>query len=207
MAHARRPIRLFTPMIQPIFIFSLPRSGPTLLQRILMNSGQASSLGETNLLLRLLGDDELTARRSVYGELLVNASIDDMKRHWPGLSTALEKPLPAIAGKTSVDGTEDKKFNAISTESLNRWEQVYSIFYRKNWAKEYVNNKRAEAMAPYDYRLPESIPKFSASGWLSGIKEMISASSRRKNLITEPQWLPRSLEYYRLTHGFDVTWR
>lgn len=321
-------------MTQPIFIFSLPRSGSTLLQRILMNSGQAASLGETSLLLRLLGDDDLTARRAVYWEFLVDVAIDDMKRHWPGyanayregvrrlmldiyagladgapcfidktprysliaekiyqtfpdakfivlvrhplavaasmhttsskdfwfpeeysidlyqgfrrlhrfaqsrkekihlvryedlvtnpakeldaighylgwpnLPAALDKPLPPTAGGSLGDATGTKKFNAISTGSLNRWEQVYHNFYRKHWASKYISGERAEAMATYGYELPESISKSIAGGWLSGIKDVIMASCRRKRRITDPQWLPRSLEYYRLTHGIDVTWR
>lgn len=71
-------------MTQPIFIFSLPRSGSTLLQRLLMTNPQVASLGEPSLLLRLLGNDELSARRSVYWEFLVDMAVDDMRSHWNG---------------------------------------------------------------------------------------------------------------------------
>ena len=319
-------------MTQPIFIFSLPRSGSTLLQRILMNSGQATSLGETSLLLRLLGEGDLAARRAVYGESLVNAAIRKMKRHWPGypnayregvrhlmlniyaglagespcfidktprysliaekiyqtfpdakfivlmrhplaiaasmystsklgfwfpeeysidlyqgytllhqftqnrkekihlvryedlvtnpagelesigkyldwtdLPAALEKPLPPIADGDRDDHRET--FSAMSAESVNRWERFYNNFYRKNWAKEYINKERAEIMATYGYELPKCISKSSLGGWFSGMKDRRLASRHRKERITEPQWLQRSLEYYQLTHDIDVIWR
>ncbi len=321
-------------MIQPIFILSLPRSGSTLLQRILMNSGQAASLGETSLLLRLLGDDELCARRAVYWEFLVDMAVKDMKRHWPGyanayregvrrlmldlytglaggapcfidktprysliaekihqtfpdakfivlmrhplavaasmfttskrgfwfpeeysidlhqgfpllhqfaqnrretihlvryedlvsnpaaelksigrylgwtdLPAALDKPLPPSAGGSLGDRSGAKKFKAVSTESLNRWTDCYRNFYRKRWAKAYASDGRAEAMAAYGYEVPEAIAGLQPLGLLSGVKDMMMASWRRKRRITEPQWLPRSVDYYRQTHGIDVTWR
>ncbi|MGA0900824.1 MAG: sulfotransferase family protein [Luteolibacter sp.] len=71
-------------MTRPIFIISLPRSGSTLLQRLLMSDGRAATLGEPSLLLRFLGEGDLAARRSVYGEFLVDIAVDDMRKHWPG---------------------------------------------------------------------------------------------------------------------------
>ena len=75
-------------MAKPIFILSLPRSGSTLLQRLLLGSGQCSSLGEPSLLLRFLGDGENMSRRAIYWEFLVTAAKQDMRKKWSGFDAA-----------------------------------------------------------------------------------------------------------------------
>lgn len=74
--------------VKPIFILSLPRSGSTLLQRLLLGSGECATLGEPSLLLRFLGDDHAVARRSVYWEFLVSSAIRDMRAKWEGYDSA-----------------------------------------------------------------------------------------------------------------------
>lgn len=81
----------FNTMIKPIFILSLPRSGSTLLQRLLIGSGKCSSLSEPSLLLRLLGDDYSMDRRAIYWEYLVTTAINDMRDKWPGFDEAYYK--------------------------------------------------------------------------------------------------------------------
>lgn len=75
-------------MAKLIFIFSLPRSGSTLLQRLLLSSGNCATLGEPSLLLRFLGGDALSVRKSTYWEYLVELAKDDMRAHWPGFDDA-----------------------------------------------------------------------------------------------------------------------
>lgn len=72
----------------PIFILSLPRSGSTLLQRLLLGGGECSSLGEPSLLLRLLGDDQAMDRRAVYWDFLVTKAKRDMQERWGGFNEA-----------------------------------------------------------------------------------------------------------------------
>ena len=72
----------------PIFILSLPRSGSTLLQRLLLGGGECSSLGEPSLLLRLLGDDQAMDRRAVYWDFLVTKAKRDMQERWAGFDEA-----------------------------------------------------------------------------------------------------------------------
>ena len=75
-------------MVKPIFILSLPRSGSTLLQRLLLTSGMCATLGEPSILLRLLGNDDITARRAVYWEFLVSRAEQDMREKWSGYDDA-----------------------------------------------------------------------------------------------------------------------
>lgn len=75
-------------MVKPIFILSLPRSGSTLLQRLLLGSGQCATLGEPSLLLRFLGNDAAVTRKATYWEFLVTAAEQDMRDRWQGFDSA-----------------------------------------------------------------------------------------------------------------------
>lgn len=71
-------------MTTPIFILSLPRSGSTLLQRMLLAGGQCATLGEPSLLLRFLGDGKDVARYATYRENNLEVSMQDMRAKWGG---------------------------------------------------------------------------------------------------------------------------
>jgi len=75
-------------MVKPVFILSLPRSGSTLLQRLLLGSGRCSTLGEPSLLLRFLGHADHMSRKAVYWEFLISAAEKDMREKWPGYESA-----------------------------------------------------------------------------------------------------------------------
>ena len=75
-------------MAKPIFILSLPRSGSTLLQRLLLDYGNCATLGEFSLLLRFLGDGPASTRKATYWEFLVDLAKDDMRAQWPGFDDA-----------------------------------------------------------------------------------------------------------------------
>lgn len=68
---------------QLVFILSLPRSGSTLLQRLLLADGRCRSIGEHSLLLRFLGDDEVIQRRATYWEPLIRKSMGDLRSACP----------------------------------------------------------------------------------------------------------------------------
>ena len=70
-------------MTQPIFLLSLPRSGSTLLQRLLLASEHCATLGEPSLLLRFLGDHTRVARYANYRENNVEVSMHDIRAQWP----------------------------------------------------------------------------------------------------------------------------
>jgi len=70
-------------MTTPIFILSLPRSGSTLLQRLLLASGQCATLGEPSLLLRFLDSPDSIQRLATYWESLLQKSAEDIRAEWP----------------------------------------------------------------------------------------------------------------------------
>ena len=78
-------------MTRPLFILSMPRAGSTLLQRLLLASGQCASLGEPTLLLRFLEGGEAIQRRATYGEWLVATAMSDMRREWGDFDDAYRK--------------------------------------------------------------------------------------------------------------------
>ena len=66
--------------IKPIFIFSLPRSGSTVLQKILMSSTQVSSSNEMWILLPLLNLKNKSGYMKFSQKILSNAIIDIEKQ-------------------------------------------------------------------------------------------------------------------------------
>ncbi|TYP00050.1 sulfotransferase family protein [Geothermobacter ehrlichii] len=75
-------------MTKPVFILSLPRSGSTLLQRLLLMSGHCATLGEPSLLLRFLGEDDVVVRKATYWEFLVSIGMKDIRENWSGFDDA-----------------------------------------------------------------------------------------------------------------------
>ena len=69
--------------MKPIFIFSLPRSGSTLLQRILATSGQISTASEPWLLLPLIYTLKPSGVRAEYGHGLSVRAIRDFYEQFP----------------------------------------------------------------------------------------------------------------------------
>jgi hypothetical protein len=66
-----------------VFIISLPRSGSTLLQRLLDSHQSVSTLGEVSLLLRFLGDHGEVFRFADYRERNLEIAKSDIRKVWP----------------------------------------------------------------------------------------------------------------------------
>ncbi|MBB5352647.1 hypothetical protein HNR46_002895 [Haloferula luteola] len=84
-------------MTRPLFLLSLPRAGSTLLQRMLMASGEVATLGEPSLLLRFLGNDEIMTRRAPYWDYLVSQAMDDMRQASPGFDARYREGVRQLA--------------------------------------------------------------------------------------------------------------
>lgn len=84
-------------MTKPIFLFSLPRAGSTLLQRLLLTSGRCAALGEPSLLLRFLGEGPVITRKATYWESLVEAAAADMRGAWSGYDPAYREGVRFLA--------------------------------------------------------------------------------------------------------------
>jgi len=97
-------------MAKPIFIFSLPRSGSTLLQRLLMSSGECASLGEPTLLLRFLGDGSRVARYTSYRETNLEASLCDIRKKWDGFDQVYNRRVNDLMSEVYDNLAEGKRY-------------------------------------------------------------------------------------------------
>jgi len=95
-------------MARPVFLLSLPRSGSTLLQRLLLADGRCATLGEPSLLLRLLGGDEVVLRRATYWESVVAAAEADIRAAWDGFDAAWRAGVRDLMGRV-YDGLAGEK--------------------------------------------------------------------------------------------------
>lgn len=97
-------------MTTPIFILSLPRSGSTLLQRLLLSSNECSSLGETSLLLRFLGDSNSVTRFANYRESNLELSFRDLRDHYPDFPKKYDEMVHSSMLSLYTFLAEDKKY-------------------------------------------------------------------------------------------------
>ena len=79
--------------IKPIFIFSLPRSGSTLLQRLLMTSDDVSSVSEPWLLLPLFYMNKSKGTLTEYSHLGSYEALQDFIKNLPGKEKAFFNEL------------------------------------------------------------------------------------------------------------------
>lgn len=73
-----------TKRITPVFLFSLPRSGSTLMQRMIATHDQVATTSEPWLLLSLLGCQEDNLIKAVYGRQLFLDATRDFVNELPG---------------------------------------------------------------------------------------------------------------------------
>lgn len=97
-------------MTTPLFIFSLPRSGSTLLQRLLLASGDCATLGEPGLLLRFLDNRPHTQRLATYWESLLETSLDDIRKQWPEFDSTYRKGIRDLASSVYTGLSDGKRY-------------------------------------------------------------------------------------------------
>lgn len=116
-------------MTTPIFILSLPRSGSTLLQRILLSSGECSTLGEPSLLLRFLGDAKDVARYATYRENNLEVSMYDMRAKWSGFDDAYRDGVKNLMLNIYTNLADGKKYFVDKTPRYTLIaEEIYKTF-------------------------------------------------------------------------------
>ncbi|MGZ0654649.1 sulfotransferase family protein [Coraliomargarita sp. W4R72] len=144
-------------MTQPIFILSLPRSGSTLLQRLLLANEQFATLGEPSLLLRFLGDHQRIKRYTSYRDNNVEISMHDMRSKWPGFDQSYQKgvrnmmleiyrnlaegkryfidktPRYTLIGEEILQTFPDAKFIVLWRHPLAIAASISSTFYKGLW--------------------------------------------------------------------------
>ncbi|WP_269526169.1 sulfotransferase family protein [Coraliomargarita parva] len=97
-------------MERPIFILSIPRSGSTLLQRILTGTSECATLGETSLLLRLLGEPKDISRYSSYREQNIEIAKDDIRKNWNGFDDSYRRHVRFLMEDIYTNLAEGKRF-------------------------------------------------------------------------------------------------
>jgi Sulfotransferase family len=118
-----------TPPVVPIFILSLPRSGSTLLQRLLLASGECATLGEPSLLLRFLGHDDIVARKATYWEHLVDTAIEDIRGVWPKFDSVYNTGVRSLVESIYSGLADGKRFFVDKTPRYSLIaEEIYSVF-------------------------------------------------------------------------------
>lgn len=98
------------PEIKPIFLFSLPRSGSTLVQRILASSAQISTVSEPWILLPLLAARRLQGTFADYSHLSAFYAIGDFINNLPDQETTyraeVRRFILNLYGQVAVPGAE-----------------------------------------------------------------------------------------------------
>src|SRR5262249_16042960 len=85
-------------MLKPLFIFSLPRSGSTLLQRVLAADSQIASVAEPWVLLPYIYTLRERGIRAEYSHQMANVALKDFIRELPN---GKEDYLSAIGAATN----------------------------------------------------------------------------------------------------------
>lgn len=85
--------------VQPVFLFSLPRSGSTLLQRMLAGHSRISTVSEPWLLLPQLYALRPEGAYTEYGHRLAVNALEDFCRHLPGGRATYLSEIRALALK------------------------------------------------------------------------------------------------------------
>lgn len=127
--------------IQPIFVFSLPRSGSTLTQRILSSHPEISSKSETWLLLPLFYSMRRQGAMAVYGHDKQVSAIVDLCESLPGHEDDYLKAIEVLAStiyrrasegdsKYFVDKTP--RYHLIVEEIINTFPDAKFIFLWRN---------------------------------------------------------------------------
>lgn len=90
--------------ITPIFIFSLPRSGSTLLQRLLINHSKISSTSEPWILLPLLNLDNLSFNgNSLYNDNFSSRAVNEFFEKLPNKKKSYYKYLNSLISSLYFD--------------------------------------------------------------------------------------------------------
>lgn len=125
----------------PVFIFSLPRSGSTLLQRKLSQHSEISTVPEPWILLPLLSIFRDEGIYADYGHSLFRRAMNDLESHLPAHSRTIEHALRNFAlniySKASASESKffiDKtpRYHIISHHIIKIFSQAKFIFLWRN---------------------------------------------------------------------------
>jgi Sulfotransferase family len=93
--------------IRPLFLFSLPRAGSTLVQRVLAAHPKVASAGEPWVLLPLVYSRRPEGIRAEYGHQLAAAAIDDFAHALPGGPATFDLRLRDFVQQLYTDAAQE----------------------------------------------------------------------------------------------------
>ena len=125
----------------PIYLFSLPRSGSTLCQRILGSHPEVATVNEPHLLLPLLHSSRTDAVRSTYGHVYAAQAVQDFCAHLPGgeddylnaladLVRGLYRDASPFEGRYFLDKTP--KYHLLTAEIIRLFPEGKFLFLWRN---------------------------------------------------------------------------
>lgn len=142
--------------ITPLFIFSLPRSGSTLLQRIIGASDKVQTLSEPWLLLPILGSYSEVNIYAEYGHSLYRKAFKDLMQSYPGGLNSYRKRINDFIVHVYSDLARDEaKYFLDKTPRYHLiCDEIIEIF--------------PEARFIFLWRNPEDVVQSIANTWYNG---------------------------------------
>lgn len=116
--------------IKPIFIFSLPRTGSTLLQRILMSHGKISSFAEPHFLLPLIYANKKEGTVSSYSHISSYKAVSDVVKKLPNKEADYFKFLKEFSLKMYSSLSDKKSIYFLDKTPVYVWviPEIIKIF-------------------------------------------------------------------------------
>ena len=196
--------------IEPIFLLSLPRSGSTLLQKILMSHSKISSTAECWFLLPLVYSYKTSGTLSAYSHITTYTAIKDMINILPNKEQDYYRFLGEFASKIysnlSSPNSEyylDKtpRYYLIIPELIKMFPKAKFIFLFRNpvqifasFISTYGNNRFKMFQSNVNYQGIINGPKLLSDGYES-LKEN-SYGIQYEEFITDPQKHLKDLLHY-----------
>lgn len=117
------------PMESVVFIISPPRSGSTLLQRLLASHKEITSLSEISLLLRFLGEPSDVIRYADYRETNIEIAKSDIRDVWPDFDNSYRQQICGLMEHIYERLSEGKKIFIDKTPRYTLIaEEIYKTF-------------------------------------------------------------------------------
>lgn len=199
----------------PIFIFSLPRSGSTLLQRLLAAHAQIATVSESHLLLPFLYTLKYEGVYSAYNHRFTVWAMEEFCRNLPGGTAAYRAEIRELVLRLYAQATEEKAtyfvdkaaaYHLIAPEIMQLFPESKIIFLWRNplaVAASLMESWQGGRWNLYEHdtRLYEGLPQL-----ISAFKQADNVLSLRyEDLLQQPkQEMARIFNYLQLPFDSDV---
>jgi hypothetical protein len=189
-------------MIRPIFVFSIPRGGSTLLQRVLASHAEVATVSEPWLLLPLFYSLREHGARAEYWHQSAAQAIDDFCRELPAGRADYLEAVHDLAidlyARASADGSRyfvDKTphYHFIANEVIDAFPEGRFIFLWRNPLS-------VLASCIETFRDGRWQPYFFTADVVAGVRNLVDAWERNRARA-------HAVRYEDLVRGGDEPWR